>query len=342
MKHEVLVKAQLEEAFKKQFECDNVCMVSNGTHAIEVLLTAMDLPRGAKVLVPELSFLATATAVARCGLIPVFADVSRDYMGLTLDSLKAIHLNQPLSAVIVVHLAGFINRELQAIAQYCRDNHLPLIEDCAQIHDGYYKGVRAGNLGDAATFSFQSSKLFNSGEGGAIISRNSALILQCKAIINWGWPGENMAAQLDIPSSNYRLSYLQCERLISEFSLADSKVAALRKFYGEIAQMATQLEKTFLPASFNGDYIDCPFFFMVTACQPLHQLEPRSQYPMSRSTVVLAILRKWFPDLVAPYREANHASSNNINSSHIVGHYAFLRISQFTDIGSIESELQKL
>src|SRR5512134_3839269 len=103
MRTEKEAKAELERAMKAEFACSDVCFVSNGTHAIEVLLTAMDLPRGAKVLVPELSFMATATAVARCGLIPVFADVSRDYLGLTLESVKA-KATEPLAAVIVVHL----------------------------------------------------------------------------------------------------------------------------------------------------------------------------------------------------------------------------------------------
>jgi len=71
---------------------------------------------------------------------------------------------------------------------------------------------------------------------------------------------------------------------------------------------------------------------MVTDCQPNHQLEPRGQYPMSGSSVVLAILEKWFPDLVAPYLQANSARDGNTNSVHIVKHYGFLRISQFGDI----------
>jgi perosamine synthetase len=333
--------AKLESAIRREFGCSDVCLVTNGTHAIEVLLTAMDLPRGAKVLLPELSFMATATAVARCGLIPVYADVSRDYLGLTLESVKA-KASDGLAAVIVVHLAGFVNREVQEIAAYCRAIGVPLIEDCAQIHHGFYKGVRAGNLGTAATFSFQSSKLFNCGEGGAIISSDQALMTQCKAIINWGWPGENTAAQFDIPSSNYRLSYLQCERLVAELAQVEQKVAALRDFYRRIAQSAEKLGKSYLPAQFAGDFVDSPFFFMATGCRPNHRLEPRGQYPMSRSSVVLAILQKWFPDLVPVYRQANAGSGENVNSVHIVENYGFLRISQFDAIEAVASELEKM
>jgi dTDP-4-amino-4,6-dideoxygalactose transaminase len=341
MRSEKDTKTDLERAMKSEFACPDVCFVTNGTHAIEVLLTAMDLPRGAKVLVPELSFMATATAVARCGLIPVFADVSRDYLGLTLESVKA-KANESFAAVIVVHLAGFVNREMQAIADFCRAIDVPLIEDCAQIHRGYYRGVRAGNLGTAATFSFQSSKLFNCGEGGAITSSDAALMMQCKAIINWGWPGEGTSAQHDIPSSNYRLSQLQCERLIEEFAAADQKIATLRAVYGRIAEAAEKHGKTYLPARFAGDFIDSPFFFMATECRPNHQLEPRGQYPMSGSSVVLAILKKWFPDLVPSYLQANAARDENTHSIHIVKNYGFLRISQFGDIDAAEAELRNL
>lgn len=334
-------RANLERAMKREFACADVCFVTNGTHAIEVLLTAMDLPRGSRVLIPELSFMATATAVARCGLIPVFADVSREYLGLTLASVKARAGERP-AAVIVVHLAGFVNRELQEIADYCRAVGIPLIEDCAQIHRGYYKGTRAGNIGAAATFSFQSSKLFNCGEGGAIVSADGGLMARCKAIINWGWPGEGTAARFDLPSSNYRLGHLQCERLAAELALAERKVSALQDFYGEIARTAQMLGKAYLPAQFSGDFIDSPFFFMVTGCRPDHQLEPRGQYPMSRSSVVLAILGKWFPDLVAPYLQANAACEQNVDSIHIVKSYGFLRISQFDNIEAVAIELARM
>jgi dTDP-4-amino-4,6-dideoxygalactose transaminase len=341
MRSEKETKTALEHAMKREFACADVCFVTNGTHAIEVLLTAMDLPRGARVLVPELSFFATATAVARCGLIPVFADVSRDYLGLTLESVKA-QAKEPLAAVIVVHLAGFVNRELREIADFCRSLGIPLIEDCAQIHRGFYQGIRAGNVGTAATFSFQSSKLFNCGEGGAITSSDAALMTQCKAIINWGWPGEGTCAQHDIPSSNYRLSQLQMERLIAELALADQKTAALRAAYERLARAAERAGKTHLPARFSGDFIDSPFFFITTGCQPDHQLEPRGQYPMSRSSVVLAILRKWFPDLVAPYLQANSGHDRNVNSLHIVRNYCFLRIGQPAGLEAVEIELAKL
>lgn len=341
MRTEKQAKAELERAMKKEFACADACFVTNGTHAIEVLLTAMDLPRGAKVLVPELSFMATATAVARCGLVPVCADVSRDYLGLTLESVKAM-ASESLAAVIVVHLAGFVNRELQAIADFCRDRHIPLIEDCAQIHRGFYKGLRAGNVGTAATFSFQSSKLFNCGEGGAIVSADAALMKQCRAIINWGWPGEGSAAQHDLPSSNYRLSHLLCERLVEEFAAGDRKTAALRDFYEAIARAADRYGITYLAARFAGDFIDSPFFFMATDCRPNHQLEPRGQYPLSGSSVVLAILRKWFPDLETPYLQANARRHENVNSVHIVQNYGFLRISQFSDVDEVEAELRHL
>src|SRR5690606_2564957 len=116
---------------------------------------------------------------------------------------------------------------------------------------------------------------------------------------------------------NYRLSYLQCERLISEINLANIKVNNLHRFYTEIAQAATRLGKTFLQAKLEGEIVDCPFFFMVTNCKPNHQLEPRGEYPMSRSSIVRAILCKWFPDLLVGYDEANVQAAEHSNSFYV-------------------------
>lgn len=340
--NETHIKLSLENKLSTEFLKAPVCLSSNGTHAIEVLLTALDLPRGSKVIVPELTFMATATAVARCGLVPVLADVDSDYLGMTLATIKDVYTTD-VSAVLLVHLAGFVNRDIAAIQDFCHKNSIPLIEDCAQVHYAFFKNQQLGTLGAASTFSFQSSKLINCGEGGAIFSANSDLINRCKAISNWGWPGEGFAAQMDLPSSNYRMSHLQADYLSNQLDLAKEKIAELRHFYLAIADLATAKGKSFFSASFKGDYIDSPFFFVVKNCRATHKLEPRSQYPLNQSSVVEAIFKKWFPDLVSVFKESNHrAISMHKNSFHIVNNYSFLRISQFNSIEQIEHELNQL
>lgn len=339
--NETKIKSDLEKKLSSEFLNAPVCLSSNGTHAIEVLLTALDLPRGSKVIVPELTFMATATAVARCGLVPVLADVDLDYLGISLASIESVYTNDVV-AIVLVHLAGFVNRDMAAIQDFCNKKSIPLIEDCAQAHYAFFKNRQVGTLGLASTFSFQSSKLFNCGEGGAIFSKDQDLINRCKAISNWGWPGEGFAAQMDLASSNYRMSYLQADYLSRQLDQREQKINQLQNFYRAIASLAIAKGKTFFPASFAGDFFDSPFFFVVKNCKATHKLEPRSQYPLSQSSVVEAIFKKWFPDLVSVFKTANQHASNNKNSIFIVENYSFLRISQFNSIEQIENEFNQL
>ncbi len=341
MKSELSVIEALEETIREEYSCSGVCLVTNGTHAIQVLLTALNLPRGSRVLVPNLTFIATASAVANCGLIPVYADVTNDYLGLSLGAVKN-GLEKGVAAVIVVHMAGFVNRQMEEIEELCKQAGVTLLEDCAQAHRASLNSRRVGNFGKAATFSFQSSKFFNCGEGGAILSNDKGLVETCKAICNWGWPGPGYAANLNIPSSNYRMSYLQCERLLSEFASVERKVSHLECMYNCLAEIATKVDKRFVPASFLEPVVDSPFFFVVEkrANREQHRLEPFSQYPISKSSMIEAILQRWFPDLVAEYRDINSDDEIAKNSKEILDSYAFLRISQFQTGDPLVKEIE--
>jgi dTDP-4-amino-4,6-dideoxygalactose transaminase len=339
---ETLSKKNLERKLCEEFSVSQVCLSSNGTHAIEVLLTAFDLPRGAKVIVPEMTFMATATAVARVGLVPVLADVDLDYLGLSLKSIQSVY-SEDVAAVLLVHLAGFVNRDMAAIKSFCDEKAILIIEDCAQAHYAFFQSQRVGSLGAASTFSFQSSKLFNCGEGGAIFSSDENLINRCKSISSWGWPGEGFAAQLDLPSSNYRLSNLQADYLLEQLEQREKKVAQLRERYFLMTDILTKLGRSFFHASFSGEFIDSPFFIVVKDCNATHKLEPRSQYPLSQSSVVEAIFRKWFPDLLTVFKSANEMSlQKNKNSYHIADHYSFVRIGLFDDLDQMSHQLNQL
>jgi perosamine synthetase len=130
---ETEIKDSLKRALGKFFNCNHVILVVNGTTAIEIALKALGLKRGTPVIVPDLSFIATATAVANCGLIPVYADISAEYYGLTLESVKQEYTqHQNTGAVVLVHFGGYVNREIFAIKAFCAAHHLYLLEDCAQ------------------------------------------------------------------------------------------------------------------------------------------------------------------------------------------------------------------
>ncbi len=326
--HESLI-----DVIKNEYTCKGACLVTNGTHAIEVALLALNLPRGSHVLIPEISFIATATAVAQCGLVPVYCDVSLDYLGLTVTSLKE-NLSASVSAVVLVHFAGMVNRELDLIIQFCTENMLPLVEDCAQAPKAYFEGNRVGTVGTVGTLSYQSSKLINSGEGGAILTNNNELREDCMAVSNWGYLGDGYPGKYDIVSGNYRLSNIQASYLLGQYDEMDQKYQSILTKVKEFKAVCIAEDIPFLDFKFNGKYRDCPFFFVLTKGQRNNRIEPRSQYPMSRSSMVKAIIKRFSPDLLDTYMALLPNKNKNTKSKRIINEYTFINISQvsLTDI----------
>jgi dTDP-4-amino-4,6-dideoxygalactose transaminase len=322
-------------AFSNEFNAENVMLVSNGTHAIEVVLTAMDLPRGSLVIVPEISFIATAIAVARVGLIPVYADVSPHCLGMTIDAAEERY-QASVSAIIVVHFAGMIDRDILNIKSFCEKKSIALVEDVAQAHCAKINGQRAGCIGDAATFSFQTSKLISSGEGGAIICKTPELLEECEAVSNWGFKGPGKQGNYFIPSNNYRMSQCQARLLQESIESASSSYEAVCEQVIAFQAAARELELPYLKFRFDEEIQDSPFFFVLTKGQTHYQIEPRGQYPMSRSSMVESVLTRWFPDLYDGYKAANASAHENYAAIRAVDEYVFLNLKEFRGRNPVE------
>jgi dTDP-4-amino-4,6-dideoxygalactose transaminase len=157
--------------------------VGNGTDAIEIALNSLGLPKGAKVLVPANSFIATSEAVTNAGFEVVFADAKEDYT-IKLEMVEGV------KAVICVHLYGQ-PCDMDEIAAFCAKHSLALIEDCAQAHGAQFKGQKVGTFGDAATFSFYPGKNLGAyGDGGAITTNDDALAKKMRMTANHGRTGK--------------------------------------------------------------------------------------------------------------------------------------------------------
>lgn len=319
---------QAKAAFAKELGADHLMLVSNGTHAIEVVLTAMNLPRGSLVIVPEISFIATAIAVARVGLVPVYGDVSPDCLGLTLEAAEK-HYQQNVSAVIVVHFAGMVNRDTLVIKQFCQTKGIALIEDVAQAHVAQIDGQRAGCIGDAATFSFQSSKLMSCGEGGAIVCQTPELLEECEAVSNWGFKGPGKMGNYFIPSNNYRMSQSQAALLISSIAEVATSYERVCAQIKEFESAANALGVPYLQFRFDEKIQDSPFFFVLKRGITNYQIEPRGQYPMSKSSMVEAVLTRWFPDLFEIYQSSNARALENLAAQNAVEQYVFFNLKEF-------------
>jgi len=181
--------------------------VTNGTAALEVTLAALGITAGDEVIVPNFTFVATATAVLFVNALPVLVDVDPETYCISPDLVEAA-ITPRTRAVIAVHMGGH-PADLDRLKKICTRHRLALVEDSSHAHASEWRGDRVGTFGVAGTFSFQSSKLMTAGEGGVIISNNDKFELQARSVHDCGrMPGKWFYSHF-IYGSNYRLSEWQ-------------------------------------------------------------------------------------------------------------------------------------
>ena len=164
---------QFQEKFAAYCHTRHALACCNGTVAVHLALMAYDLKPGDEVIVPSLTFIATANVVTYCGATPIFVD-SEPVTG-NLDPAKIEELITPKTrGIIAVHLYGH-PADMDAIRAITTKHKLFFIEDAAEAHGAQYRGAMAGSLGDIATFSFYGNKIITSGEGGMVTTNRDDL-----------------------------------------------------------------------------------------------------------------------------------------------------------------------
>lgn len=176
------------EEFEKQWAQFIGCKVAVGlnscTAALHLALMCFNFPEGKKVLVPSLTFSATASAVLYNRLIPVFVDSDPVTLGMDLNDLEKKY-DKDCVAIIPVHYAGH-PVPMDKLVPWARERNLKIIEDCAHTAGGVYMGKTLGTWGDIGCFSFEEKKCMTTGDGGMIVSDNPLLLKDMKA---YRWVG---------------------------------------------------------------------------------------------------------------------------------------------------------
>ena len=150
----------------------------NGTAALHLGLLALGVGPGDDVIVPTLTFVASANAVSYCGATPVFVDSEPGTWNL--DSAKLEELITPRTkAIMAVHLYGQ-PAEMDSILSLAEARNLSVIEDSAQAHGARYHGRTTGSIGDVASFSLYGNKVLTSGEGGVVTTQDEEIDLRAR------------------------------------------------------------------------------------------------------------------------------------------------------------------
>ncbi len=157
---------------------------ANGTVTLEVALRAGGVSAGDEVIVPPLTWIATAAAPVYINAVPVFVDIDPDTYCLDPRLIEAA-ITEKTKAIIPVHLACSI-ADMDAIMEIAVKHKLLVIEDCAHMHGGRWNGKGVGSIGHLGSFSFQSSKLMTAGEGGIILTSDKELEEKCQSLVNCG------------------------------------------------------------------------------------------------------------------------------------------------------------
>jgi dTDP-4-amino-4,6-dideoxygalactose transaminase len=224
--------AEFEQRFAGHTGTSHAVSVNSGTAALEIILRALDVT-GSDVIVPTNTFAATAFAVLHAGGRPIFADCGDD---LAVDPADVERRLTPATRVVMaVHIGGLVSPSIHALQKLCRSRGLVLVEDAAHAHGSLLHGRGAGTFGEAAGFSFFSTKVMTTGEGGMITTDNEEIARRARLLRDQA--KSDGVNRHDTVGYNWRMSEVQAILGLAQLARLDEFVAQRRRvarIYDEI------------------------------------------------------------------------------------------------------------
>ena len=162
-----------ESEFSKYFKVKHSISCSNGTTALHLALLSLGISVGDEVIVPSLTFVASANSIKYCGANPVFIDSEKNSYQLDLDLIES-SITKNTKAVLIVHLYSG-SCDIEKLVEICKKNNIFLIEDCAESIGAKYNDKLLGTFGDIGCFSFYGNKTLTTGEGGMVVTNSDKL-----------------------------------------------------------------------------------------------------------------------------------------------------------------------
>jgi dTDP-4-amino-4,6-dideoxygalactose transaminase len=230
---------ELERRFAEYHGAKYGIATANGTVSLEIALIACGIRPGDEVIVPPITFVASATAIVRVGAVPVFVDVDPQTINLNPEAAEEA-INERTRAVVLVHFTGCPG-DLDRFTELCERHNLVLIEDCAHAHGAAWKGRRVGSFGQFGSFSFQASKNMTAGEGGILTTNNAELAEGARSISNQGrraggawYEHVNLGTNARLTGFQAVLLLNQLERLPQQVATRMERAARLREGLKEV------------------------------------------------------------------------------------------------------------
>lgn len=213
---------RFERAFAEFCGVQHALSCTNGTVALHLAMLALDIGPGDEVIIPTLTFVATANAVRYVGATPVFVDCEEQTWNLDPAQIES-KITPRTRAIIVVHLYGH-PVDMDAIQAIARRHRLPLVEDAAEATGATYRGRMVGSMGAISTFSFFGNKVISTGEGGMVTTNDPALAAKMHLLKEQGMD-PNHRYWHPVIGYNYRMTNIAAAIGLGQVEMIDWHIA---------------------------------------------------------------------------------------------------------------------
>lgn len=219
---------------------------NNGTTALHLALVGLNVNPGDEVIVPTVTYIATANAVRYCGAIPVFVDVCPETLNIDPELVEKKITNKT-KGIIAVHLYGN-PADMEALTRIAKKHQLWVVEDAAEAHGAEIYSKRVGSMGNCATFSFFGNKIITTGEGGMITTNDDSLAEKFRLYRGQGMDS-NRRYWFPVVGYNYRMTNIQAALGLAQLERVELAVA----YRDQVAEwyksaLSTLTAKIILPA----------------------------------------------------------------------------------------------
>jgi perosamine synthetase len=209
---------QFETNFARYCGTEYAIAVSNGTTGLHLALATLGLQPGDEVIIPDLTFVATANAVAYTGATPVLADIDPDTLCIDPASVKSL-ITERTKAIVPVHLYGH-PADMDALGDIAKAHGLDIIEDAAEAHGAECRGRRVGGLGKCGVFSFYGNKIITTGEGGMLTTNDREFYQRARQLRDHSMSPQRRYFHEE-RGFNYRITNLQAALGVAQLERID-------------------------------------------------------------------------------------------------------------------------
>jgi len=242
---------EFEEKFARYIGCKHAVTVASGTAALEIAFRAIVI-QGYDVIVPTNTFAATAHAVIHAGGKPVFADIIAD-MNISIDDVRK-RMTPRTKVIVPVHVGGLVSPSLYELMELTEQYSVDVVEDAAHAHGSMLNGRKAGTFGLANAFSFFSTKVMTTGEGGMISTNCDEIAERAKLLRDQGKIRGNLVGTIGY---NWRMTEIQAIVGLAQLRLLEEIVEKrhrIAKLYDESLKGIPELQPLEIPKNVRHNY----------------------------------------------------------------------------------------